>query len=197
MRAIEWIASSDIVEWLVPAPSVDPAPLTTFRDSELVLGMLEVSHICLAQPIVSRDDCVWVIVGPASWCTDQEQTHTPSVRYTIEECLQTFASGACPAFFDGPFDSVGFLICVDTWLGFQPLPDPLLPAKAFRTILDKEVLYGDLSRLALRLWGLGVPASLFFPDSASHALAPLPELGSLEQGLQAGRRFLRNQWAHW
>ena len=162
--AVEWIASSDIVDWLVPAPAEEPVAHTTFRDSELVLGMMEVSHISFPVPVVDRSSCAWIVVGPGPWCASQERSHTSSVCYTIEECLQMFSRGSRPAFFDGPFDSVGFLLCVDAWMGFQPLPDVLLPAKAF------PYHFGQRSPL----WGFGAtcppslgawsPCYTLFPD---------------------------------
>ena len=197
IQAVEWVISCDIVDWLVPAPVTEQAVHTTFKDSEALLGVMEVAHICLPQPPDHPLDYVWILIGPAPWCQTQTSARPSSVCYTIEECLQALSNGNCPAFFDGPYDSVGFIICLDDWTGFWPQPDLTMPTKAFRAILDRELLCGDLARLALRLWGLGVPTSLLYPTTTSHALAPLPEVQLLEHGTQEGRSFLRNCRAIW
>ena len=195
--ALEWISSADIVEWLVPAPDSELSAHTTFRDSEIVLGMLEVAHISFPCPDVARDSCTWLTVGPDSWCKLWPSHPGSTVSYTLEECLEILAQGSCPAFFEGPFDSVVCVLCITPWHGFQHQPSPSTPARPFRAQLDLEVLCGDIARLALRLWGLGVPTTLLYTAVASTALAPLPEVGSLEAGLWESNLYLRNRWAFW
>ena len=196
-EALAWIAGADIVEWLVPAPAIPDPANTTFRDSELTLSMLEVVHLTFPAPAIVGSSCTRVFVGPRLWCVTQESHLPNSVSFPTEECLATVADGACPTFFDGPFEHVAFVFCADAWEGFRTCPAPNTRGKQFSATLAAEVFYGDLVRLALRLWGLGVPASLSFFDSAGPSLAPLSEIASLEHLLVQGRHIIRNHWSSW
>ncbi|CAE7570014.1 unnamed protein product [Symbiodinium necroappetens] len=69
--------------------------------------------------------------------------------------------------------------------------------KQFFSHLSHETLLGDLVRLALRLWGLGVSMCLTFPSPAPGVLSPLSEIESLESYVSSEGHFLRNRWPGW
>ncbi|CAE7875058.1 unnamed protein product [Symbiodinium necroappetens] len=196
-EAMTWVQSADIVSWLVPVPETTQRPHNTFQDCETVLSLLEVAHIPFPAPALDTAVAVRIVVGPAAWCRGQENEHPNSVIFALEECTQLIAHGHSPSFFDGPYDDVVFMLCVDGWSGFLSVPAPHTPARMFHSLLASEVLCGDVVRFALRLWGLGTPTMLLYPALASGALAPLGEIAALACGAIGPRRYLRNGWPHW
>ncbi|CAE7777849.1 hypothetical protein AK812_SmicGene16718 [Symbiodinium microadriaticum] len=194
---ISWVMQADVVEWLVPAPDCAPPVGNTFQDCESVLGMMEVAHLLFPASPCSTPDCIRLLVGPESWCRIQEATFPNSVTFTLDECISLSSTGTTPSFFEGPYDGVVCHLCVDTWNGFGDPPPPHVPAKAFEAHLVREVLCGDIARLALRLWGLGVPTCLLFPAHVSSAISPIHEVGALEQGTAHDLCLLRNKWPYW
>ncbi|CAE7548123.1 unnamed protein product [Symbiodinium microadriaticum] len=195
--AMEWISRADIVAWLVPSPDIEEYTYRTFQDGDLVLHMLEVVHLTFPSPKVCDSSCVRCLVGPTDWCLLMEKSLPNSISFTIDECTDTIGTGGSPTFFDGPYEDVAFHICLGSWTGFCSPPPHDTPSLSFQACLIREVFCGDVVRLALRLWGLGVPASLYFHPDAVPTVAPLPEISFLEKCTEGGNCVLRNAWTCW
>ena len=103
---------ADIVDWLVPTPEEADLPVHTFRDSCLVLSVLEVSEIVF--PLQADADHAWIYVRPAAR-TDM-----------------TIRTGSIPSFFEGPYEDVAFVLYLDSWHCFNRAPDIASSEKAFR-----------------------------------------------------------------
>ena len=191
--ALDWIVGTDIAEWLVPSPDTPEYRWQTFRDSHLILSSIETAHIPFPRPVCPIDDLIWVFVGPASWCASRSD----ALAITIEECLADLQEGRALTVFEGPFDSVAFVLCLQGWGGYLCPPSPHIPSKVYHSCLAKETLLGDFVRLALRLWGLGIPACVLFTPDLASPFAPLLECQALEKGTEEGFSFLRSVWAEW
>ena len=194
---LEWIAGTDIAEWLVPSPDHLESSLKTFKDCELILSLLEVCDIPLPAPVAESIPPAYILVGPSQWGKDSRLDYPNSIVYDWEECLQTLQEGRSPSFFDGPFDEVAFIVCLSQWSGFGHIPHPNVNARTHQRLLASETFGGDLLRFTIRLWTLGVPAMLLFPPSLLSAVTPLPEIRRLEKGNRAGLCFLRTQGHPW
>ena len=195
--AMEWISRADIVAWLVPSPDIEEYTYRTFQDGDLVLHMLEVVHLTFPSPKVCDSSCVRCLVGPTDWCLLMEKSLPNSISFTIDECTDTIGTGGSPTFFDGPYEDVAFHICLGSWTGFCSPPPHDTSSLSFQPCLIREVFCGDVVRLALRLWGLGVPASLYFHPDAVPTVAPLPEISFLEKCTEGDNCVLRNAWTCW
>ena len=197
VEALEWIAHTDLTEWLVSTPDMDGPTWNTFREGHLILRFLEVATLAFPPTSPDARHFVRVYVGPDEWCCLQTRDRADAVGVPFETCLTTLATGSTPELFSDPFDETAFVCYLEGWNGFLSEPSPCTPPKAYQSLLSKETLLGDLVRLALCLWGRGVPACLLFaPDTAAN-LSPLPEIEALEQGVTAQGRYLRNQWIGW
>ncbi|CAE7487959.1 HBS1L, partial [Symbiodinium microadriaticum] len=181
-EAMEWILCADIVAWLVPVPDVTVRPHNTFQEGDLVLHMLEVAHLAFPHPTLGEPSCIRCFVGPAPWCELMESLFPNSIVFTTEECVASISLGTCPAFLEGPYEDVAFYLCVDTWSGLFSPPSHEASKSSFQACLLRDTFLGDVVRLALRLWGLGVPASLLYPAGMESALAPLTEISVLNRG---------------
>ena len=154
---VEWLLQADLVTWLVPDP-VTPSPsLTTFRDSELALSLLDQSRICLPPCVYSDHDLV-VVAGPSAW--EKRAFATYGVKllfFSHEDCLKRLAEGLLPEYMEGPFEELRFVL-IDEGLGCLSEDSPRsLPCVRFQTCLNKACLAGDLLRFFLRLLARGIP----------------------------------------
>ena len=185
-----WILSCDLFGWLVSSPNTKCTQLNTFKDANSILQTLDLSGIVptasssLVDPTVIR-------VGSSDWIRGLLKTTASAVDFTHEECLETFASGKTPSFIEDPPEDVIFIISV------HKLPDwsamPSLPSKdrVFGTTIAQATLCGDLLRFALRLWILGVPATLLVShteDAIPRKLQELPFLAfsPCKHGMRVG-----------
>ena len=191
---LEWVASADIAEWLVPEPDyVEPAHCT-FRDSELVLCLLEVqSHDRPMIPKLPSSSLLGLKLGVRG-----PLTVTPTVSSTQERnaCKPYLRVSHCLSL-TAPFDEVAFVLCLEGWCGFAQPPRPETSAPAHHHSLTAETLGGDLLRFALRLWSQGTPTMLLFSPPSASAVAPFSEIRHLQQREQDGLRFLINAWQGW
>ena len=149
------------------------------------------------RPTHDSETAVFFLVGPQAWGQGATHRYPNSVLYTREECLQTLLEGQSLPFFDGPFDEVAFVLCLEGWCGFAQPPRPETSAPAHHHSLTAETLGGDLLRFALRLWSQGTPTMLLFSPPSASAVAPFSEIRHLQQREQDGLRFLINAWQGW
>ena len=196
LKALEWVAHADLVEWLVPAPEAEGPAWHTFRDEHLILNFLEVAALTFP-PTPPDGHFVRVYVGSADWCCRNIRDRSDSVGVSFEDCLASLARGCIPDLFTDPLEETALVCSLHGWNGFLSEPSSCTPPKTFQSLLASETLISDLLRLALRFWGRGAPACLLFAPDIAVALSPLLEVELLEQGDHEQGRYLRNSWVGW
>ncbi|OLQ00494.1 hypothetical protein AK812_SmicGene16833 [Symbiodinium microadriaticum] len=197
LDALEWIAHTDLTEWLVVSPETDGPAWNTFRDGHLILNFLEVAALAFPLTPVAVGHFVRVFVGPSEWCCRQTHDRNDSIGVSLEDCFRTLELGGTPDLLVDSLEETALVCHLHGWRGFLSEPSPCTPRKAFESLLTRETFLGDLIRLSLRLWGKGLPACLLFSSDFAATFAPLLEIEALEQGADAQGCFLRNRWVGW
>ena len=181
-----WLATEDPVDWLVSEPTGPPAQLCTFRDARRVLSVLDVSSIRLdTTPHVPKEVLVYLRVGPGDWLARHSKDLDATIDFSHRECLDTFAAGGTPSFFEDLSEGVVFVISVvglETWI---KAPSHPVKRKSFLSLLASATLASDLLRFALRLWLRSIPTAFLCPaglDFVPEPLLALPGLVSSRLG---------------
>ncbi|CAE7575846.1 unnamed protein product [Symbiodinium sp. CCMP2592] len=186
----EWICNTDIVEWLVPTPAVRQSLFRTYRDSVQIIGLLDTSPVRPGPPtqLTAAHVVFWVHSGLT--CAHLSLRDCCCVEYSHDECLADFANGIQPAFFEGPFDEVAFVIDLTGIHLLQDTPCLDFGLSASHVELDRATLGADLLRLFLRLLFLGVPVVLLVPPAADLCLQTVSALPGIQVHYHGGLKIL-------
>ncbi|CAE7252408.1 unnamed protein product [Symbiodinium microadriaticum] len=161
LQAAHWVTGVDFADWLAPEPAGRPHTHSTFRHSELNLGLLDFSGVRLPAPLSWTADHVLVCIGqwpPKS--LDTRGVPEPLV-FAHEASLATLADGRELDFFAEAPTEVGFLI--NTCGLPVPTVDCFDKAPHVEDFLPALRLSCDLVRFALRLWMSGIRTCLHVP----------------------------------
>ena len=184
LEVARWLASEDPVDWLVSEPASPRVQICTFRDARQVLPLLDVSRLSI---IVQKPQEVsaYLRVGPGDWLARHSRDFDANIDFSHQECLDAFASGKTPSFFEDLSDGVVFVLSVVGLRSWVDPPSPPAKRKPFLSQLAKATLASDLLRFALRLWLRSVPTALLCPaglDFVPEPLVALPGLVSSRLG---------------
>ena len=175
-----WLTLEDPVDWLVSEPACPQVQICTFRDARQVLPILDVSGISTDTTThVSTNVPVYIRVGPGAWLKRHSKDLDATVDFSHQECLDTFAAGRTPSFFEDLSDGVVFVLSVVGLQHWADPPSPPVRRKPFLSQLARATLASDLLRFALRLWLRRIPAVFLCPAGLDFVPEPLSALPGL------------------